>query len=103
MKKFIPKIEGDLTNICQEAEQISEALSSIQADYLGLKNSVVSYLNEVRQCLKLKAQLEDRTLTEDALNKRAALLDKIGEARASVEKVGAQFDETTIAIAQAHK
>jgi len=28
----------------------------------------------------LKAQLEDRTPTEDILSKRAALLDKLGEA-----------------------
>ena len=45
LKRFIPKIEGDLTNICQEAEQIYETLSSFQADYLGLKNSVEAYLN----------------------------------------------------------
>ena len=37
------------------------------------------------------------------LNKRAALLDKLEEARASVEKVGAHFDETTNVITQAHK
>ena len=103
LKKFIPKTEGDLANIRQEAEQIYETLSSFQADYLGLKNSVEAYLNEVGQYLKLKAQLEDRTPTEDVLNKRVALIDKLGEARASVEKAGAQFDETTTAIAQAHK
>ena len=56
---------------------------------MGLKNSVEAYLSEVGQYLKLKAQLEDRTPTEDVLNKRAALLDKLGEARASVQKVGA--------------
>ena len=103
LKKFIPKTEGDLANIRQEAEQIYETLSSFQADYLGLKNSVEAYLNEVEQYLKLKAQLEDRSPSEDVLNKRAALIDKLGEARASVEKVGVQFDETTTAIAQAHK
>ena len=31
------------------------------------------------------------------------LLDKHGEARALVKKVGAQFDKATTAIAQAHK
>jgi len=72
-----------------EAEQIYETLSSFQANYLGLNNSVEAYLNEVRQYLKLKAQLEDRTLTEDVLSKRATLLDKLGEVRASVERVGA--------------
>ena len=103
LKKFIPKTEGELANIRQETEQIHETLSSFQADYLGLKNSVEAYLNEVEQYLKLKAQLKDRTPTEDVLNKRVALIDKLGEARASVEKAGAQFDETTTAIAQAHK
>ena len=60
-------------------------------------------MNEVGEYPKLKAQLENRAPTEDVLSKRAALLDKLGEARASVEKVGPQFDETTTAIAQAHK
>jgi len=60
-------------------------------------------VNEVGQYLKLKAQLERRTPTEDVLNKRTTLLDKLGEARASVEKVVTQFDEATTTIAQAHK
>jgi len=47
LKKFIPKKEGDLANICQEVEQIYGTLSSFQADYLGLKNSVKAYLNAV--------------------------------------------------------
>jgi len=37
------------------------------------------------------------------LNKRATLLDKLEEARTSVEKVGVQFDEATAAIVQALK
>jgi len=40
LKKFIPKAESNLANIHQESEQIYETLSSFQADYLGLKNSV---------------------------------------------------------------
>ena len=51
----------------------------------------------------MKAQLEGRSPSEDVLNKRATLIDKLGEAPASVEKVGAQFDETTTTVAQAHK
>jgi len=69
LKKFIPKTEGDLGNIRQEAERIYETLSSFQTDYLGLKNSIDVYLNEVGQYLKLKAQLEDRTPTKDVLSK----------------------------------
>jgi len=103
LKKFIPKIEGDLVNIRQEAEQIYKMLSSFQADYLGLKNYVEAYLNELGQYLKLKAQLEDRTPAEDVLSKQTALFDKLGEAQASMEKVGAQFDKTTTTITQAHK
>jgi len=103
LKKFIPKTEGDLADILQEAKQIYETLSSLQVDYLGLKNSDEAYLNEVRQYLKLKAQLDDQTPTEVVLSKRAALLDKLGEARASVERVGAQFDKATTVITQAHK
>ena len=37
------------------------------------------------------------------LNKQVALLDEFEEARASLEKVGALFDEITTTIAQAHK
>jgi len=70
---------------------------------LELKNIVEACLNEVGQYLKLKAQLEGRTHTKDMLNKRTTLLDKLGEAWASVEKVGAQFDEATTTIAQVHK
>jgi len=103
LKKFVPKTEGDIANIRQEAEQIYETLSSFQADYLWLKNTLEAYLNEVGQYLKLKAQLEGRTHIEDMLNKRTTLLDKVGEARALVEKAGAKFDETTTAIGRAHK
>jgi len=102
LKKFIPKAAGDLANIRHEVEQIDETLC-FQADYLGLKNSVEAYLNEVEQYLKLKAQLEGWTPIEDVLSKRVPLLNKLGEARASIEKVGAQFDEITTAIVQAHK
>jgi len=70
---------------------------------LGLKNIVEAYLNEAGQYLNLKAQLEDRTPIIKVQNKRASLLDKLGEARASVEKVKAQFDKATTSIAQAHK
>ena len=45
-------------------------------------------MTEVGQYLKLKAQLEDQTTIEDVLSKQAAVLDKLGEARASVERVG---------------
>jgi len=55
LKKFIPKTEGDIANIRKETEQICETLSSFQVDYLGLKNTVEAFLNEVRQYLKLKA------------------------------------------------
>ena len=53
--------------------------------------------------MQLKVQLEGRTPTKDVLSKRPALLDKLEEARASVEKVSEQFDEVTTAITQAHK
>ena len=53
--------------------------------------------------MKLKAQLKNRTPTVEVQNKQAALLDKLGEAQASVEKVEAQFDEVATSIAQAHK
>ena len=66
---------------------------------MGLKNTVEAYLNEAGQYLNLKAQLEDRTLIIKVQNKRASLLDKLGEARASVEKVKAQFDKATTSIA----
>ena len=51
----------------------------------------------------MKTQLEDYTPNEKVQNKRATLLDKLGEVRALVEKVGAQFDEATTSISQAHK
>ena len=54
---------------------------------MGLKNNVEAYLNEVGQYLKLKVQLQGLTPIKDVLNKRIALLDKLGEA--SAEKVGA--------------
>jgi len=66
---------------------------------LGLKNIVEAYLNEAGQYLNLKAQLEDRTPIIKVQNKRASLLDKLGEAQASVEKVKAQFDKATTSIA----
>ena len=51
----------------------------------------------------MKGKLEGRTPTEDVSNKWTALLDKLREAWASVEKVGAQVDEVASAIPQAHK
>jgi len=66
---------------------------------LGLKNTVETYLTEAGRYLKLKAQLEDQTPTVEVQKKRAALLDKLGEARALVEKVEAQFDEAATSIA----
>jgi len=99
LKRFAPKTEDDIINIRQEAEKIYETLSSLQADYLELKNTVETYLTETRRYLKLKAQLEDWTPIAKVQSKRSALLDKLGKARASVEKVEAQFDEATTSIA----
>jgi len=48
---------------------------------LGSKNTVKAYVNEAGQYLKLKPQLEGWTPTEDVLNKRVALLDKLKEAQ----------------------
>ena len=67
------------------------------------KNTFKTYLTEAKQYLKLKAQLRDRIPAVEVQNKRAALLSKLEEARASVEKVEAQFDKATTSIAQAHK
>jgi len=58
---------------------------------LGLKNTVEAYLNEAGQYLKLKAQLENRTPTVEVQNLRVALLDKLGQARDTMEKLEAQF------------
>jgi len=76
LKRFAPKTEDDIINIWQEAEKIYETLSSFQADYLGLKNTVEAYLDEAGRYLKLKAQLADCP-TVEVQNKRAALLDKL--------------------------
>jgi len=103
LKRFAPKTEDDITNIRYEAEKIYETLSSFQADHLRLKDTVETYLTEAKQYLKLKAQLQDRIPTVEVENKRATLLTKLEEARSSVEKVEAQFDEATTSIAQAHK
>jgi len=94
LKRFIPKAEDDITNIQQEAEKIYETLSSFQEEYLGLKNTVERYLIEAGQYLKLKAQLQDRTPTVKVQNKRVALLSKLREARASVEKVKEQLTKS---------
>ena len=103
MKGFAPKTKVDIINIRQEAEKIYETLSSFQTDYLGLKNTVETYLTEAGRYLKLKAQLEDRIPAVEVQNKLAAVLDKLGEAWASVEKLEAQIDEATSSIAQANK
>ena len=47
LKTFTPKVEADIINIFQEAEQIYKTLSSFRTDYLGLENTVDAYLNEV--------------------------------------------------------
>jgi len=80
LKGFAPKTKVDIINIRQEAEKIYETLSSFQTDYLGLKNTVETYLTEAGRYLKLKAQLEDRIPAVEVQNKLAAVLDKLGEA-----------------------
>ena len=80
-----------------------ETLSTFQEDYLGLKNIVETYLTKAGCYLKQKTELEDWTPTIEVQNRQVALLDKLDVARASVEKVEAQFDEATTSIAQAHK
>ena len=64
-----------------------DTLSSLQAYHLRLKSTVEPYLNEDGQYLKMKTQLEYRTLNNEVLNKWASLLDKLGEAWASVERL----------------
>jgi len=46
-----------------------DTLSSLQAYHLRLKSTVEPYLNEDGQYLKMKTQLEYRTLNNEVLNK----------------------------------
>ena len=75
LKTFTPKAEDDIIKYLRESCNNIWDLIILPSRYLGLRNNVKAYLNEVDQCLKLKAQLENCTPTVEVLRKQAALLE----------------------------